>query len=149
MSTVWHLAHIAGFTLWLGGGLAGMLIGIRGRREDRSSQALIVRLLAGIHRTIMFPGILLAVASGGALSAAAARAGAPTSWLMLMQVSGVIAAILVVFVSLPTLGRLNRLSPTGEKAALFDALRKRQALSGMIAGMLGLLALLGGVLHKY
>jgi len=149
MNTVWYLAHIAGFTLWLGGGLAAMLVGIRGRQEDRPSQALIVRLLAGIHRVIMFPGILLTVVSGGALSAAAARAGAPTSWLMLMQVAGVIAAILVLFVSLPTLGRLNRLSPTGDKAILFDALRKRQAMSGMIAGTLGLLALLGGVLHKY
>lgn len=149
MNTIWYLAHISGFTLWLGGGLACMLIGIRGRQEDRPSQALIVRMLAGIHRTILFPGILLTVISGGALSPAAANAGGPSSWLMLMQVAGVLAAILVLFVSLPTLGRLNRLSPTGDKAAMFDALRKRQAMAGMIAGMLGLLALLGGVLHKY
>jgi mannitol-specific phosphotransferase system IIBC component len=149
MTTLWHLAHIAGFTLWLGGGLAGMLIGLKGRAEDRATQAVIVRLLAGIHRIVMFPGILLAVISGGALSAAAANAGAPSSWLMLMQIAGVIAAILVLFVSLPALGRLNRIPPTGDTAPRFDALRKRQAMSGMIAGILGLLALIGGVLHKY
>jgi hypothetical protein len=68
---------------------------------------------------------------------------------MLMQIAGVIAAILVLFVSLPTLARLTRIAPTGESAPLYDALRKRQAIAGMIAGVLGLLALLGGVLHKY
>jgi Na+/proline symporter len=149
LTTLWYLAHIAGFTLWLGGGLAGMLVGIRGRKEDRPTQAVIVRLLAGIHRTIMLPGIILTIVSGGALSIPAARAGDPTSWLMLMQVTGVIAGILVLFVSLPTLGRLTRIPPTGETGPVFDALRKRQAMAGMIAGMLGVLALLGGVLHKY
>ena len=29
------LAHTLGYTLWLGGGLAGMLVAIRGRQEDR------------------------------------------------------------------------------------------------------------------
>jgi len=145
----WYLAHIAGFTLWLGGGLAAMLIGIRGRREDRAAQALVVRFLTGIHRTLMLPGIVLTVLSGGYLSAPAARTSDPTAWLMLMQITGVVAAILVLFVSLPTLARTNRVSPIGETAPIFDALRKRQAMSGMIAGMLGLLALIGGVLHKY
>lgn len=147
--TLWHLLHISGYTLWLGGGLAGMLIGIRGRREDRPAQALIVRLLAGIHRTIMLPGILLTLASGIVLSIPAAKSGAPSAWLMVMQILGLVAAILVLFVSLPSLGRLNRLSPTGDTAPGFDALRKRQAMSGMIAGILGMIALLAGVFHKY
>ena len=147
--TIWHLAHVAGFVLWLGGGLAGMLVGIKGRAEDRPTQAVIVRLLAGIHRVVMFPGIILTVVSGGALSVQAANSGTPSSWLMLMQITGVIAAILVLFVSLPALGRLNRIPPTGDTAPRFDALRKRQAMSGMIAGMLGLIALIGGVLYKY
>lgn len=147
--TIWHLAHVAGFVLWLGGGLAGMLIGIKGRMEDRPTQAVIVRMLAGIHRVIMFPGIILTVISGGALSVQAANSGAPTSWLMLMQITGVVAGILVLFVSLPTLGRLSRIPPTGDTAPRFDALRKRQAMSGMIAGILGVIALIGGVLHKY
>ena len=147
--TIWVLAHLLGFTLWLGGGLAGMLVGIRGRQEDRPTQAVIVRLITGIHRVLMFPGIVLTLASGIALSIPAARAAAPSAWLMLMQVAGILAAILVVFVSLPTLARLNRIGLTGETAPRFDALRRRQRLAGMIAGSLGLLALLSGVLHKY
>jgi hypothetical protein len=68
---------------------------------------------------------------------------------MLMQGAGVVAALLVLFVSLPTLSRLLRLSPTGDYATVYAALRRRQAMAGMIAGTLGVLALLGGVLHKY
>jgi hypothetical protein len=147
--TLWHLLHITGFTLWLGGGLACMLIGIRSRSEDRATQGVLVQYLARIHRTNMLPGIVLTLASGIALSIPAAKAGAPTAWLMLMQICGVIAAILVLFVSLPNLGRLTRIKPTGDTAPLFDALRKRVAMSGAIAGVLGLLAMLGGVLHKY
>ena len=147
--SIWYLAHIAGFTMWLGGGLAAMMVGLQGKREDPSAQPLVVRMLNIIHRAIMLPGIILADASGGSLSAAAARAGAPSAWLMLMQVCGVIAALLVLFVSLPTLSRLLRLSPVGDYATVYKALRRRQAMAGMIAGSLGILALLGGVLHKY
>ena len=146
----WYLAHIAGFTLWVGGGAAAMMVGIRGKQEDRAAQAIIVRLLAGIHRMLMLPGLVLTILSGGYLSVPASRAATqPSSWLMLMQITGVIAAILVLFVSLPALARLTRISPVGETAPAFDGLRKRVASSGMVAGMLGLLALIAGVLHKY
>jgi TRAP-type C4-dicarboxylate transport system permease small subunit len=147
--TLSYLAHILGFTLWLGAGLAAMFIGIRGRKEERPAQALIVRMLHGIHRTLMLPGIILTVLSGFHLSVPAARQTAPTAWLMAMQLAGVVAALLVIFVSLPTLGRLTRLSPSGDTAPLFDALRKRQSMAGMIAGNLGLISLIAGVLHKY
>ncbi len=147
--TLWHLAHVAGFTMWLGGGLAAMMVGLQSRREDTAAQPLVVRMLSIIHRAIMLPGIILAVGSGGYLSVAAARAAAPSAWLMLMQVGGVIAALLVLFVSLPTLGRLRRLSPVGDYDTVYTALRRRQAMAGMIAGVLGVLALLGGVLLRY
>ncbi|HWA56530.1 MAG TPA: hypothetical protein VG692_04710 [Gemmatimonadales bacterium] len=146
----WYLAHIAGFTLWVGGGAAAMLVGIRGKREDRAAQAFVVRLLTGIHRVLMLPGIVLTILSGGYLSVPASRAATgPSSWLMLMQITGVIAAILVLFVSLPALSRLSRISPLGDTAPVFDGLRKRVATSGMVAGTLGLIALISGVFHKY
>ncbi len=149
MTGLWYLAHIAGFTLWVGGGVGAMTVGLRGKKEDRAAQAIIVRLLAAIHRTVMLPGIVLTILSGGYLSIPASQAVSPSSWLMLMQVAGVLAAILVLFVSLPALAKLSRISPTGETAPVFDTLRKRQAMAGMIAGALGLIALLSGVFHKY
>lgn len=147
--TLWYLAHIAGFTLWLGGGLAAMVVGIRGRAEDRPTQAVVVRLLDAVHRQLLLPGIVLTLASGFYLSIPAARASAPSAWLIIMQATGLIAAIMVLFVSLPALARLTRLSPAGETGPLFDAFRKRQRIAGAIAGGLGLIALVAGVLHKY
>jgi hypothetical protein len=97
----------------------------------------------------MLPGIVLTIISGGYLSIPAARAASPSSWLMLMQITGVIAAILVLFVSLPTLARLSRISPVGETGPAWDTLRRRVASSGAVAGTLGLMALIAGVLHKY
>ena len=149
MNRLLFFAHILGFTLWLGGGLGGMAVGILGRREERSLQPVVVRLLFAIHRLVMAPGIILTLISGVYLSIPAAKMGMPSAWLMLMQVAGVIAGIMVGFISLPTLRRLSHMSPMGETATLYDALRKRQATAGMIAGSLGILALIGGVLVKH
>ena len=144
-----YLFHIVGFVLWLGGGLASMLIGIRGRREERAVQGAVARLQAALHRSLVIPGALLTVFSGGYLSGPVMRAGAPSAWLIIMQIAGVVAALLVFFVSGPTSVRLARIQPVGETGALFDAVRKKLAVAGSIAGTLGLLSLVAGVLHKY
>ena len=46
--SIWYLAHIAGFTMWLGGGLAAMMVGLQGKREDPSAQPLVVRMLRSL-----------------------------------------------------------------------------------------------------
>jgi hypothetical protein len=48
----------------------------------------------------------------------------------------------------PTSARLGRLDPAGPHAALFDALRWRFHLAGMVTGMLAVLALIGGVMIR-
>lgn len=146
---LYYLAHILGFTLWLGGGLASMVLGIRSRKEERGSLEALFRIQREIQAKLMLPGILLTLASGIYLSLPAARAAFPSAWLMLMQGAGIFAALLYFFVVRPASLRMQRISPTGDTAGLFDALRKRAAMGGMMAGILGLLALLGGVLHKY
>lgn len=149
MTTLSHLAHVLGFVLWLGGGLAGMVIGLRGRSEDRVIQGAVTRLQAALNRRLMVPGALLTVISGIYLSIPAANAGSPSAWLMVMQGAGLIAALLVLFVVNPTIMRLAHLDPIGETAALFDRLRRRHTVAAMIAGNLGLLSLIAGVLHRY
>lgn len=147
---IWVLLHIGGFVFWMGGAFSSMLIGIRGRGEDRATQAAVTRLQAALLRNLVAPGAAVAVASGLYLSALTMKANpTPTVWLILMQGAGIVAALLVFFVSLPTSARLSRINPVGEGAGLFDALRKRQATVGSIAGTLGILALIGGVFSKY
>ena len=144
------LLHIAGFALWMGAGFASMVIGISGRSEDRATQGAVARLQAQIQRRLIAPGAAVAVLSGVALTVRVMQTGVPpTAWLMLMQVTGLGAALLVFFVMLPTSSRLRRLDPTGQNGPAFDALRKRMAVAGSIAGTLGILALVGGVFSKY
>ena len=127
-----------------------MVIGIKGRSEDRATQGAVTRLQAQVHRLLILPGALLTVATGVYLSIGAMAQGtAPSAWLMVMQGAGVLAALLVLFVTVPTSMRLSRINPVGEGAGAFDALRKRIATAGSIAGTLALLALVAGVLARF
>lgn len=144
-----YFAHIFGFTLWMGGGLASSVIGKRAMSEDRANVDTLVRTLRGIQGGLMLPGVILTLLSGIYLSMPRMQTGALTAWLMLMQLCGILAALLFFFVVRPTTARLANMSAVGENAGRFDALRKRAAMAGMIAGILGLLAMIGGVMHKY
>jgi hypothetical protein len=144
------LLHLGGFTLWLGGGIAAMIMGIRGRREDRYIQGAYARLQAALHRIMIGPGVILTVGSGIFLSLYqyADPAMPPSLWLMVMQGLGLVSGAIAVLVSWPTVHRLAKLEPVGETAALFDALRGRQAKAGMIWGLLGLVSLIAGVVNR-
>jgi hypothetical protein len=144
-----YLAHILGFVLWLGGGLGTMVIGLRSKVEDRAHTDVLIRTLHRLQRNLILPGVLLTVASGLYLSMPRMQTGALTAWLMLMQGCGIVAALLFFFVIRPASSRLATMSAVGEQASRFDALRKRAAMGGMITGLLGFLALLGGVMHKF
>ena len=150
MRSLLLFAHLLGFVLWMGGGFAGMSVGIAMRSAHRNELALLAGLQARLHRGLVLPGCLLTVLSGLLLTlrlygGAVSAAGFPIP-LMVMQGTGLVAAGIVLGVSLPTLSRLARLDPTGEQAPLFAALQKRGALAGSLAGMLALAALVAAAL---
>ena len=64
-------------------------------------------------------------------------------------VVGIVGALLVLFIAVPTAAKLGRLDPEGEAAAHFDELRRRQRVVGSLAGMLGLVALVAGAMMRY
>ncbi len=150
MIRLWILLHIVGFTLWVGGGLASMIAGIASRGEDRAALGAVVRVQASVQKALVAPGALLTVLSGLLLTFAVTslRGGEAgfNIWLVLMQGSGLVAALIVLLVGLPTAAKLARLDPAGPNAAYFDELRARQRITGSIAGLLALLALLGGAM---
>jgi hypothetical protein len=147
---VWLFLHILGFTLWIGGALAAMVAGIAGRGEDRAGLGTIVRTQAAVQKILVAPGALLAVLSGLMLTfmMTSLRGGEPgfNLWLVLMQGSGVVGALLVLMVGLPTAAKLARLDPEGPGAAYFDELRQRQRVVGSVAGVVALAALVGGAM---
>lgn len=150
MSRAWLFLHLLGFTLWLGGAIASMIIGIAAKREERSGLGAVVRSQSKLTKVAIAPGALLTVLSGIILTfeVSGGDLAGFSMWLVIMQSAGVIAALLTLLITLPTATRLGRLDPTGEAARYFDELRARQRIVASIAGTFGLVALLAGAMVR-
>jgi hypothetical protein len=148
VSRAWLFLHLLGFTMWLGGAIASMTLGIAARREDRSGLGAVVRAQAALAKTVVAPGSLLTVLSGLILTfqLSGGDFAGFSIWLVIMQGAGLIAALMTLLISLPTAARLGRLDPNGEGARYFDELRARQRIVASIAGTLGLVALFAGAM---
>jgi hypothetical protein len=147
---LWVFLHIIGFTLWIGGGLASMVAGIVSKGEERARLGAVVRAQAAVQRILVAPGALLTVLSGVMLTFAmtslmGGEAGF-SIWLVLMQGAGLVGALIVLLVGLPTSAKLARIDPEGTNAAYFDELRQRQRMTSSIAGVFALVALVGGAM---
>jgi hypothetical protein len=152
MIRLWLFLHLLGFTMWLGGGLAVMVAGVASKREERAGLGAVVRTQAAVYKAIIGPGALLAVLSGLMLTfSVSARIGELVGfsvWLLIMQGAGVLGALVVLLIGLPTAAKLSRLDPVGSGAAYFDELRQRQRVVGSVSGTLALLALVAGALVR-
>ncbi|MBA3445884.1 MAG: DUF2269 family protein [Gemmatimonadales bacterium] len=150
MSRLWLFLHLLGFTLWLGGAIATMIMGIAARREERHGVGAVVRAQASLMKVAIAPGALLAVLSGLILtfqiSGSTGELPGFNLWLVIMQGAGLVAALLTLLIALPTATKLSRLDPAGETARYFDELRQRQRIVGSISGTLGLVALFAGAM---
>ena len=148
MIQFWLFLHLLGFTMWLGGGLASMVAGIAAKREDRAGLGAIARAQAAVHKAIIAPGAILVVLSGLILTfSVSGRTGELVGfsiWLVVMQGAGLVGALMVLLIGLPTAARLARLDPMGQGAAFFDELRQRQRIVASASGVLALVALVAG-----
>ena len=148
MSRLWLFLHLLGFVLWMGGGIASMFAGIAAKSEDRAGLGAVARAQSAVQRIVIGPGALLTVLSGLMLTFAMTGMAGVSVWLMVMQGTGLVAALLTLFVAVPTASRLARLDPTGPDGAYFDELRNRQKVVGMVWGVLALVALVGGAMVR-
>jgi hypothetical protein len=148
MIQFWLFLHLLGFTMWLGGGLAVMVAGIAAKREDRAGLGAIARAQAAAHKAIIAPGAILVVLSGLILTfSVSGRTGELVGfsvWLVVMQGAGLVGALTVLLIGLPTAAKLARLDPMGPGAAFFDELRQRQKIVASVSGVLALVALVAG-----
>lgn len=152
MRHFWLFSHIFGFVLWMGGAFSAMAVGAVMRRGPRTDLPALIGAQSALYRLLILPGCVLAVVSGLILTlrlyGGAASVGGFPPQMMVMQGAGLAGAIIVLVVSFPTMGRISRLDPLGEHAPLFQALSRRMAVAGSIAGVLGLAALVSGVLLR-
>jgi hypothetical protein len=140
--------HLLGFTMWLGGAIASMVVGIAAKREERAGLGAVVRSQSQLTKVAIAPGALLTVLSGLILTfrLSGGDLAGFSIWLVIMQGAGLIAALITLLIALPTAARLGRLDPTGEAARYFDELRQRQRIVSSISGVLGLVALFAGAM---
>jgi hypothetical protein len=148
VSRAWLFLHLLGFTMWLGGAVASMVVGIAARQEERSGLGSVVRAQSKLTKVVIAPGALLTVLSGIILTLqlSGSEMAGFSIWLVIMQGAGLIAALITLLIALPTATRLGRLDPIGEAAQYFDELRARQRIVASISGTLGLVALLAGAM---
>lgn len=148
--TLLLFVHLLAFTAWVGGGFASMTVAIAGRSEGPAGQGIVARLQWALARWLILPGALFTVLSGLLLTFRLMHGSAMgSSWMVLMQVTGLLGALIALFVTVPAAARLARLDATGPHAGYADRLRGRLRLAGSVSGTLGLIAMLAGALYRY
>jgi hypothetical protein len=150
MRGLWLLVHVLGFTFWLGGGIATMVAGVSAKRLGTVERLSAYSLIGAIQRILVGPGAIAVVLSGVILAQPYMKQGDVPAWLGLMMGSGILGAIGVVAISVPTAAKLARLEPdaTGQLPAAFVTLRKRQVVAATIAGTFGLIAMFAATLVR-
>jgi hypothetical protein len=152
MRGFWLLVHFLGFTLWLGGGIATMIAGVKAKGFAPAERLKAYRLIAAVQGMLVGPGAAAVVLSGVLMLLNGPYMHSPDmpAWLSLMMGAGIVGGLVAVIVSVPTAGRLGRLEvgSRGELPDAFAGLRKRQIIAATIAGSLGLIALFAGTLGR-
>ncbi|HTH64392.1 MAG TPA: hypothetical protein VL563_06895 [Gemmatimonadales bacterium] len=150
MRGVWVLVHVLGYVLWLGGGLATMVLGVAAKRFAPDHRLSAYRLTSAIQRVLLGPGAVAVVLSGILLSMPYMKEGTVPGWLMLMMTSGILGALIAMGVTVPTAARMGRLQadPRGDLPEIFSELRTRLVIAGSISGGLGLVALVAGTVLR-
>ncbi|HEV8123119.1 MAG TPA: hypothetical protein VGP80_02670 [Gemmatimonadales bacterium] len=149
MTRLMLFLHFLGFSFWLGGSFAMMMVSIVARKEDRGVLRTVARIQAMIARGVVGPGAAIAVVTGLILTFRNYVPETPPSmWLMVMQGTGILAGLLTFVLALPAVAQLTRIDPMGEHAAYFDRLRQRARMVGMASSLLAVLALVAGAMLR-
>jgi uncharacterized membrane protein len=150
----WIFLHLLGGVLWIGGGLAAMFVSLAAKKMGRPEQGIAARLVAAVYARMIAPGAGIIVLSGlfltmtymGAMNRGEAEMTI-SPWVMAMQGLGLVGAAIIFAVALPAVNTLARLDPVGQ-AELFDRLRTKQRMAGMIATTCAFVSLLAGALYR-
>ncbi|MBE0594480.1 MAG: hypothetical protein IH616_18985 [Gemmatimonadales bacterium] len=141
--------HIFGTALWIGGGVAGMVIASSAGAEPGPVKAGAFRIVARLHAAVIGLGALLVLGTGVVLTMSLDTSGLgdlmrePKLWVMIL--AGLAAGLMVLFMALPTASRLGALSVASEKGELppaFEIYRKRLSTVSGVSSALAVAALL-------
>ena len=143
-----RFVHLFGMSLWIGGMVTAMVLIVGARAEGGSSKMTAFRWTGRIYSLVVGPGALLTVLTGLLLTMSLAqRMGSeamarPGIWVM--QVAGLVAGVLVLFVAIPTAANLARMAAEageGEPPPAFEKMRKRLSAVAHAVALLVVVAL--------
>src|SRR5256886_15968411 len=97
MRGFWLFVHVMGFTAWIGGGLAVMLSGITAKYFSPEQRLAVYRIMAVVARSLIRPGAVLVGVRGLVLSVPYFHTAAVPTWLMAVQVFGLLGALAAVW----------------------------------------------------
>lgn len=150
-----RFAHFLGMSLWIGGMVAAMVVSANARSATGAELNAAFRWAGRVYSLVVGPGALLTVITGLVLTMSLAqRAGAevmaqPSIWVM--QVTGLVAGVLVLFVALPTSTNMARMADAaagGELPASFGGMQRRLSVVVHIVAVLVVLSLFFGVVVR-
>ena len=150
MHGFWMLVHMLGFTFWIGGGIATMVLGIVAKTFTAESRLAAYRLTSSVWRILVGPGAVAVTVSGLVLSMRFMKSGMVPGWMMLMMTTGILGALIAIGIALPAAAHLGRLEldPRGEIPEHFHALRSRLVWGSSIAGAMALIGVIAGTVMR-
>jgi uncharacterized membrane protein len=145
--TIALFLHVSGIGLWLGGGLAVLMLAPAGAAAERATRLALASRLYGM---IVAPGAILATASGVALTMLVYSRGLSAQLgtaAVGMETLGLLAGVLEIFVTFPAAQRLGRVIAAADSsdARAGERLRRRVTLTLRATLALVVLATLLGV----
>jgi hypothetical protein len=143
--------HVVAFAIWLGASLSFMVVGPLSRGLSLEGWAACWQALARVQRYLVAPFCAITTLTGIVIIMARVNEGM-TGGLLMMVVSGLLAAVLTLAFATPLVNRLERLALRSlERQQIdpqFEKVRKLLAVLGSIAGVMILLAAYFG-LRRY
>jgi uncharacterized membrane protein len=145
--------HVVGYAIWLGASLSFMVWGPAARKGSLEAWAHTWLVLGRVHRLLVAPACLVATATGIYLTMALAQSPADmgtATWLIVMEVLGLVAAVLTLAIAAPLMNRMGTLAERslakGAQEPQAEVVRKRLALVGSVVGVLILVSIYFAVL---
>ena len=140
--------HLFGMSLWIGGMVATMVLRANTKSAMGAERNAALRWTGRVYSLVVGPGALLTVVSGLVLTMSLAQRGAshlmaqPYIWVM--EVAGLVAGVLVLFLALPTAATMARMADAaadGDLPPSFGGLQRRLSVIVHVVAVLVVLSL--------
>ncbi len=153
MNTFLRFLHWAGFSVWLGAQLTFLVWVPLSRTVALEPWAHVWKTLAKLQRWVIAPAVVVATLTGIVLTMQLATGGREAEravWLVGMQVTGVLAAVVALALVAPLSNRMGWVAEQsladGAKHPAAERIRSRLGLAAWVTGVLIVIALWFGAM---